>query len=910
MTIQPKYGHLVIISRSGADGKAFPMHHARVMIGRKETCDIRMQRPQVSKEHCIIRAVNNELVLTNLSENGTTINSKTLAGVHQRQVLHTGDVITIVGRSLRYEALSKDAAVEQPVGEISRQVNALATVRKLGRRQLSHPLGNSERISRKLRIWDEHYSDLRAESPPPGLFDDDPFGGTDVAPMSLFNRMVARVERGMSMDVVSSVASPLKRTLSNGGQVGRKDLMDILDGTSPFSSTNNSISNGNGNGNIVGPVARIDKSPSPDAVHGMDEAPVCSETEQNPTPMLASNNAANVSALPLPAATLSLLRSKAVRFGPPLSPEVFDTQAPPSTPLRRGTPLPIKRISSILRPNQQLSSSLAMDGISEAPLADSPTSNQKSLFDIESPVSNRKRRRRSLRTARNERRVTMEPLSFKPSCVSASSSSSSPQLLVRTKPQPDPFLDVARKRKERRKTAPVVPDATASVPSIAELAAALGEDIPTHNPPAKVQIEQPADPAVAESDVARDEDEFGALPLPASALEPLSSQKPLGLAEAFHMTVERTNNSNSNNSSIKRQDSKGKDTDEEEDDEDATRPKRTASSLEMLLEEQANLQARFSGGVRLDISERLGRLSVDSTSRRRRRQTVAVVDDEGLNEPLGEPTGTADDTDSLIAHRQRLRRMQERKRRRQTVAELKRRRSSWRGWTGGSPLTGSPPLSAGGHVEHATSSDIDEGVGARKQQQTASSLLSSATSYTSIAMPTKQNKRTVTTVYPPKPIPIDEGWEIVNPQQPDRTPSHAERREVLASANETAITKGPAQRKQTPLQEPPVSKQQPSAAGSSSSSLRQPSVLQPKPAVESTPETPKQTPRPRQPVSARTAGRRRRQTIASSENKETAALAKADASAATPKKKRQLEPPLATPPVTRSAKRTKRTISR
>ncbi|KAJ1732284.1 hypothetical protein LPJ72_003505 [Coemansia sp. Benny D160-2] len=332
----------------------------------------------------------------------------------------------------------------------------------------------------------------------------------------------------------------------------------------------------------------------------------------------------------------------------------------------------------------------------------------------------------------------------------------------------------------------------------------------------------------------------------------------------------------------------------------------------MLLEEQANLQARFSGGVRLDISERLGRLSVDSTSRRRRRQTVAVVDDEGLNEPLGEPTGTADDTDSLIAHRQRLRRMQERKRRRQTVAELKRRRSSWRGWTGGSPLTESPPLSAGSHVEHATSSDIDEeGVGARKQQQTASSLLSSATSYTSIAMPTKQNKRTVTTVYPPKPIPIDEGWEIVNPQQPDRTPSHAERREVLASANETAITKGPAQRKQTPLQEPPVSKQQPPAASSSSSSsLRQPSVLQPKPAVEPTPETPKQTPRPRQPVSARTAGRRRRQTIASSENKETAALAKADASAATPKKKRPLEPPLATPPVTRSAKRTKRTIGR
>ncbi|KAI8318985.1 hypothetical protein GQ54DRAFT_299698 [Martensiomyces pterosporus] len=59
---EPRHGYLVIISRSGADGKAFPMHNTRVLIGRKETCDIRMQRPQVSKEHCVIRATGNNEV--------------------------------------------------------------------------------------------------------------------------------------------------------------------------------------------------------------------------------------------------------------------------------------------------------------------------------------------------------------------------------------------------------------------------------------------------------------------------------------------------------------------------------------------------------------------------------------------------------------------------------------------------------------------------------------------------------------------------------------------------------------------------------------------------------------------------------------------------------------------------------
>ncbi|KAJ2557816.1 antigen identified by monoclonal antibody Ki-67 [Coemansia sp. RSA 1933] len=891
MTLQPKYGYLVIVSRSGTDGKAFPMHHSRVTIGRKETCDIRMQRPQVSKEHCIIRAVRNEIVLTNLSENGAAVNANVLS-VNQQQTLRPGDLITIVGRSLRYEAPSKNAV--QPIGEISRQVSALATVRKLDRRQNTHPLGNSERITRKIRLWDEHYSDLRSESPPPGLLDDDPFGGADAASTSLFSRMAARVERGMGN--VDSMASPLKRTVSSGGsgvnngsRMNRRDLMDMLDGT---------IATGNAN-------AGVD-----------DDEEVLTEPEPEPEPELelepeavtvnAVDEVAAVTALPTP---LSVLRSRSVRFGPPLSPEVFDTQAPPSTPLRRGTPMPIKRISSILRPNQPG----FMDSIPET--AESPTVSRKSAFDIESPVSNRvrNRRRRSLRTARKERRATMEPLAMNGASTPLSPSSSSPQmLLVRTKPQQDAksLMELAKKRKERRKTAPAMTDigGSASVPSIAEIAAALGEDVPpAFNLPAKKEAKQAPssnfakddDYQVAKAEKMKEEaevDEFGALPLPASALEPLllGSQKPLGLADAFRMTEKRTTTSTKS----------GIDGEEDEQGNNVL-----DFSSEALLEEQATLQARFSG-ARADISERLGQLSVDSISRRRRRQTTAMVFElplAGIDEAEKEETGTssaavsADDTDSLIAHRQRLRRMQERKRRRQTVAELKRRRSSWRGWTGGSPLlTQSPPLlSDADHVGHMPSSDIEAEVGGGARP--AASLASSASAFNSIRMPSKEKAMTTTTkttVYPPKPIPIDEGWEIVDAQQPSTADRPSVDTNDAAEAAATTTTAATVQRKESPLPEPqPEQKKQ-------QQQLQKNDVG----ADASLPSTPKYAPRPTNipkqaaATPSRSAGGRKRRLT--SENKKDATTP----NAATPRRKRQQEEqPLATPPVTRSAKRARRT---
>ncbi|GAA6088492.1 proliferation marker protein Ki-67 isoform X2 [Tachysurus ichikawai] len=97
----PLLGKIVVIKRNGTDGTEFPLT-ASCLFGRKLDCDIRIQLPQVSKEHCRIEFnENKELILTNLSSvNPTCINGEIL---QQSERLKHGDLITIIDRSFRFE---------------------------------------------------------------------------------------------------------------------------------------------------------------------------------------------------------------------------------------------------------------------------------------------------------------------------------------------------------------------------------------------------------------------------------------------------------------------------------------------------------------------------------------------------------------------------------------------------------------------------------------------------------------------------------------------------------------------------------------------------------------------------------------------------------------------------------------
>ncbi|NXX60415.1 KI67 protein, partial [Scopus umbretta] len=98
----PLFGNIVVIKRNGTDGITFPLTANSCLFGRRTECDIRIQLPQVSKEHCKIEInKNKEAILTNLS----TVNPTQLNGscFQQPVLLKHGDVLTIIDRSFRFE---------------------------------------------------------------------------------------------------------------------------------------------------------------------------------------------------------------------------------------------------------------------------------------------------------------------------------------------------------------------------------------------------------------------------------------------------------------------------------------------------------------------------------------------------------------------------------------------------------------------------------------------------------------------------------------------------------------------------------------------------------------------------------------------------------------------------------------
>ncbi|XP_056384872.1 proliferation marker protein Ki-67 isoform X2 [Hyla sarda] len=122
----PLHGEIVVIKRNGSDGTHFPLTAKSCLFGRKTECDIRIQLPHVSKEHCKVDVKNNgEVFVTNLS----TVNPTQINGtiVKQPVQLKHGDVITIIDRSFRFEKSSVQQGKRRSTGLDSETFKAFAT---------------------------------------------------------------------------------------------------------------------------------------------------------------------------------------------------------------------------------------------------------------------------------------------------------------------------------------------------------------------------------------------------------------------------------------------------------------------------------------------------------------------------------------------------------------------------------------------------------------------------------------------------------------------------------------------------------------------------------------------------------------------------------------------------------------
>ncbi|XP_054546469.1 LOW QUALITY PROTEIN: proliferation marker protein Ki-67 [Talpa occidentalis] len=132
-------GRIVTIRRSGADGPPFPLSRSACLFGRAIECDIRIQLPVVSKQHCKIEISEQEVTLINFSStNPTQVNGSAIDGAVQ---LRHGDVITIVDRSFRYEDESRQD--ESSLAGLPGQRREQESTRRVSRSGCSSDSGGS-----------------------------------------------------------------------------------------------------------------------------------------------------------------------------------------------------------------------------------------------------------------------------------------------------------------------------------------------------------------------------------------------------------------------------------------------------------------------------------------------------------------------------------------------------------------------------------------------------------------------------------------------------------------------------------------------------------------------------------------------------------------------------------------------
>jgi len=99
-----------LIPQGGGD--SIPLNRSPLVLGRRETCDISLQFPNVSGKHCELAFKEGIWILRDLdSTNGVKVNGVTVL----QKLIHTGDVITIAKRNftLQYDETGRSSDLRE-----------------------------------------------------------------------------------------------------------------------------------------------------------------------------------------------------------------------------------------------------------------------------------------------------------------------------------------------------------------------------------------------------------------------------------------------------------------------------------------------------------------------------------------------------------------------------------------------------------------------------------------------------------------------------------------------------------------------------------------------------------------------------------------------------------------------------
>ncbi|XP_030196595.1 proliferation marker protein Ki-67 isoform X3 [Gadus morhua] len=392
------YGKIVVIKRGGGDGTEFPLT-ATCLFGRKQECDIRIQLPHVSKEHCRVELnENKEVILTNMSSvNPTRVNGEEL---QQAERLKHGDVITIIDRSFRFESPPQQTPKKSSVsGKADAQVlhEQLRTpgVNRTSEISTGPRLkdgANNDNIQRSLdKTMEVESKDDKTDSPfnelyqmikhslvtprkPSGQQSQTPAtkSGTPRSQPGLITKVVVQPAAAtpdvvsipsrdeIKSQVVAPAKSPKKQTpkTSLPAQETPKKTGLSLPAETPSTleasaapeeeTTQDAIAEA-----TCATPTRASVKPSPRvSPRSVEKSIKAHSLKKELAAKTAASEILAAKKREMEASASPMTMRKRVSFGGHLSPELFDKRLPPSSPLQKGaTP---RRSLSVARPKQSL----------------------------------------------------------------------------------------------------------------------------------------------------------------------------------------------------------------------------------------------------------------------------------------------------------------------------------------------------------------------------------------------------------------------------------------------------------------------------------------------------------------------------------------------------------------------------
>ncbi|XP_072312207.1 proliferation marker protein Ki-67 [Eucyclogobius newberryi] len=395
----PLHGKVVVLKRSGGDGTEFPLT-ASCMFGRKPDCDIRIQLPQVSKEHCRIDLnENKEVILTNLSSvNPTQVNGEAL---QQSERLKHGDVITIIDRSFRFEypppptpkkrssvgGKVKKAAVDPHlkdgtnIDNIQRSLDKTQELESKEENQIASPFSDLyQMIKQSLDVKTPRKSSVSVLQTPSRLCTPRPQFARKGDPSPVVEAKDAPKEADSMTQVEAQAgdATPKSVKKRRSVQLAEPDATPAVI-ASPRRTTPQRYTVSDAVEQISGaqksPSRRKSKeTASPVSAEKQVGSPAKTDTGKT-TPKSSEKRKSKKRKSEELAADLpsQRMKRKRVSFGNQLIPELFDKRLPPDSPLRKGaTP---RRSLSLYKPKQSLLRRASVIGLlkeCESPKVKSP----------------------------------------------------------------------------------------------------------------------------------------------------------------------------------------------------------------------------------------------------------------------------------------------------------------------------------------------------------------------------------------------------------------------------------------------------------------------------------------------------------------------------------------------------------